>query len=112
MFRNKVCQFFYAGIHPRWTFWFAQRWSLKSRQKGMSHRTAHLVPSAGYLIEFANEYLLTHPDIRFFIFGHCHAMIDKALTPDTRLLVAGEWMTHFSYIQWDGNQLALKEFDF
>ena len=27
LFRNKFCQWLYAGIHPRWTFGFALGWS-------------------------------------------------------------------------------------
>ena len=111
MFRNKVCQFFYAGIHPRWTFGFARQWSLSSRKKGMHTLTVNPRKPAGYLIDFAKTYLQTHPDIAFFIFGHCHIPLDTALSPTSRLLIAGEWMTHFSYIQWDGNQLSLNQFE-
>ncbi|MDR0796895.1 MAG: UDP-2,3-diacylglucosamine diphosphatase [Tannerella sp.] len=110
LFRNKICQFLYAGIHPRWTFRFALHWSLNSRKKGISNRPAHCVQPADYLIKYAMKYLQIHPDICFFVFGHCHAMLDMNLTPETRLLVTGEWMTHFSYIQWDGNLLELKKF--
>jgi len=111
MFRSKVCQFLYAGIHPRWTFGFAMRWSLRSRKKGMPTLTANPQKLSGYLIDFANEYLKAHPDIGFFIFGHCHIPLDTPLNPTSRLLVAGEWMTHFTYIRWDGDQLTLTQFE-
>ena len=111
MFRNKVCQFLYAGIHPRWTFGFARSWSLSSREKGLPIAMTNPQKPSGYLINFAKEYLQTHPDIDFFIFGHCHIPFDSALSPTSRLLVAGEWMTHFTYIQWDGNQLTLSQFE-
>ena len=111
MFRNKVCQFFYAGIHPRWTFGFAMQWSLSSRKKGLPSPNADPQKTAGHLISFAKAYLQAHPHIDYFIFGHCHIPLDTALSPVSRLLVAGEWLTHFSYIQWDGNQLSLKCFD-
>ena len=111
MFRNKVCQFFYAGIHPRWTFGFAKRWSLSSRKKGTPAFAVNPRKPAGYLIDFANDYLLTHPDIAFFVFGHCHIPLNAALNESSRLLIAGEWMTYFTYIQWDGNQLTLNRFE-
>lgn len=111
MFRNKICQFLYAGIHPRWTFNFAQRWSLSSRTKGNPTIQANPRDAAGYLIDFTREYIQTYPDIDFFIFGHCHVPLDTELSPTSRLLVAGEWMTHFSYIEWDGSELALKRFE-
>jgi UDP-2,3-diacylglucosamine hydrolase len=111
MFRNKVCQFLYAGIHPRWTVAFASWWSLHSRKKGLPALKGDPEKAAGYLINFAKEYLQTHPDIGYFIFGHCHIPLKTALSPTSHLLVAGEWMTHFTYIQWDGGQLSLNQFE-
>ena len=35
VFRNRFCQWLYAGIHPRWTFGFALGWSLSSRRSGL-----------------------------------------------------------------------------
>ena len=110
MFRNKVCQFLYAAIHPRWTFGFAKGWSLRSRKKGLPKLPADPEEATGYLIDFATAYAQTHPDIRYFIFGHRHTLLDMAISPDARILVAGDWMRHFSYIQWDGSTLSLKLF--
>ena len=50
---------------------------------------------------FAKEYLKTHPDINFFIFGHRHIMLDLMLSRTARLLIAGDWMQYFSYIVWE-----------
>lgn len=112
MFRNKVCQFFYSGIHPRWTFGFAKRWSLSSRKNGMeSQKDSTDDEKAAYLVSFAETYLRTHSDIHYFIFGHRHILYDKRLSDTTRLLIAGDWMHLFSYIKWDGNQLELAQFE-
>ncbi|MDR2919272.1 MAG: UDP-2,3-diacylglucosamine diphosphatase [Tannerella sp.] len=113
MFRNKICQFFYGGIHPRWTFGFAKRWSLSSRKSGIESQKQDTDENkAAYLISFAEEYLQTHPDIDFFIFGHRHVLFDKLLSNNTsRLLIAGDWMKLFSYIKWDGNQLIMNQFN-
>ena len=40
LFRNKFCQWLYAGIHPRWTFGFALGWSLSSRKSGLEKENA------------------------------------------------------------------------
>lgn len=37
LFRNRFCQWLYAGIHPRWTFGFALGWSLSSRKSGLKN---------------------------------------------------------------------------
>ena len=71
IFRNKFCQWLYAGIHPRWTFGFALGWSLNSRKSGLEKQEAkkYQGEDAEYMVVFAKEYLKTHPDINFFIFG-------------------------------------------
>jgi UDP-2,3-diacylglucosamine hydrolase len=110
MFRNKTCQFFYAAIHPRWTFAFARWWSYNSRKNGMDGQSAaSQKEKTAYLVDFAKSYLKLHPDINYFIFGHRHVMMDTKLSDSARLLVAGDWMQYFSYIEWDGEQLSLKQ---
>ncbi|MDL2266222.1 UDP-2,3-diacylglucosamine diphosphatase [Parabacteroides sp. OttesenSCG-928-G21] len=113
VFRNKFCQWLYAGIHPRWTFGFALGWSLNSRKSGMVDH--EVKPYQGeqseYLATFAKEYLKTHPDINFFLFGHRHILLDLLLTKTSRLLIIGDWMTLFSYAVWDGEDLELNQFE-
>jgi UDP-2,3-diacylglucosamine hydrolase len=112
LFRNKFCQWLYAGIHPRWTFGFALGWSLSSRKSGLKNESSEYQGESGeYLVQFAKTYLQTHPDINFFIFGHRHIMLDLMLSRSSRILVAGDWMQHFSYIVWDGEALFLEQFE-
>lgn len=116
LFRDRFCQWLYAGIHPRWTFGFALGWSLNSRKSGLEkaekeRENDYQGESAEYLVAFAKSYLATHPDINFFIFGHRHIMLDLMLSRDCRVLIAGDWMRYFSYITWDGQQLYLDQFE-
>jgi UDP-2,3-diacylglucosamine hydrolase len=112
LFRNKFCQWLYAGIHPRWTFGFALGWSLSSRKSGLKNESSEYLGESGeYLVQFAKTYLQTHPDINFFVFGHRHIMLDLMLSRSSRILVAGDWMQHFSYIVWDGEALFLEQFE-
>jgi len=107
-FRNRVCQWLYAGIHPRWTFGFALGWSLSSRKEGLRKVGAE---AGEYLVRFAEGYLESHPDIDFFVFGHRHVLLDVALAGQSRLLIVGDWMKLFSYVEWDGEQLSLHRFE-
>ncbi|MCC8171887.1 MAG: UDP-2,3-diacylglucosamine diphosphatase [Parabacteroides sp.] len=114
LFRNTFCQQLYAAIHPRWTMGFAYGWSLHSRQAGLREQEetgSYKGEAAEYLVLFAKEYLKTHPDIHFFIFGHRHIMLDLMLSRTSRLLIAGDWMRHFSYIVWDGESLTMEQFE-
>ena len=113
LFRNRFCQWLYAGIHPRWTFGFALGWSLSSRKSGLAkeEENKYQGEAGEYLVAFAKEYLKTHPDINYFIFGHRHIMLDLMLSRDSRILIAGDWMRHFSYISWDGESLYMDQFE-
>ncbi len=55
IFRNKFCQWLYAGIHPRWTFGFALGWSLNSRKSGLEKQEAkkYQGEDAEYMVVFA-----------------------------------------------------------
>lgn len=112
IFRNRLCQILYATIHPRWTFGFARRWSLSSRKSGLAEKRLKETQTrnARALETFAQTYLQTHPNIHFFLFGHLHILLDKELTPSARLLVIGDWMQHFSYAEWNGETLKIKQF--
>ncbi|MDR2120555.1 MAG: UDP-2,3-diacylglucosamine diphosphatase [Tannerella sp.] len=110
MFRNRICQVMYAAIHPRWTFALAGWWSYSSRVSGMHGQTPDAQDrKTDALVDFAKNRLKTQPDIDCFIFGHRHVMRDTALNASSRLLIAGDWMQYFSYIEWDGEQLSLKQ---
>lgn len=113
IFRNRFCQILYSAIHPRWTFGLALGWSLSSRKKGLKkeEEVTYQGESSEYLVLFAKQYLQSHPDINFFIFGHRHIMLDLMLSRTSRLLIAGDWMQHFSYIVWDGESLFLDQFE-
>lgn len=93
---------------------FAYGWSLHSRRAGLREQEEtgdYKGEAAEYLVLFAKEYLESHPDIHFFIFGHRHIMLDLMLSRTSRLLIAGDWMRHFSYIVWDGENLTMEQFE-
>ena len=113
VFRNRLCQILYSTIHPRWTFGFARRWSLSSRKKGLAADKLKKAQERNTkaLEDFAKAYLQTHPDVSFFLFGHLHIMLDRAIAPSSRLIITGDWMQHFSYAEWDGERLELKKYE-
>lgn len=106
MFRCRPLQWLYAGVHPRWTVGFAHAWSSHSRKKG-----GYVAPaSAGRsLVEFAEKYNATaSPRIDFFIFGHHHIVSDTTLTDGSRVIIAGDWISNYSFAVWDGSDLIVQ----
>lgn len=109
LFRNRFCQLLFSSIHPRWTIPFAHRWSASSR--GSSPGPAHSKGEEEPYVAFAREYIKNHPHIDYFILGHRHILMDMEIAPKSKLIVLGDWIYHFSYAVWDGDELILKKFE-
>ncbi|MDE6853843.1 MAG: hypothetical protein K2J38_02185, partial [Muribaculaceae bacterium] len=60
---------------------------------------------------FARQLCSSHPDLRYIIIGHHHVALDEPVTGDCRLLILGNWISSSTYAVFDGETLALKEFE-
>lgn len=112
MFHNRLCQRLFASVHPRWGVAFGREWARRSRLKRVDGKEPeYMGENKEELIIFAKDYLRTHPDINFFIFGHRHIELDLMLARETRLLILGDWISQFSYIVYDGEHLFMEDFE-
>lgn len=109
MFRNRVCQKLYAGIHPRWSIPFAYGWSKHNRGE---HPLAS--PYSGIdnepLLKFAREHSLAHKDIDYYIFGHRHIFVEEQVTETAKAVILGEWINLFSYAEMTDGVLTLHRY--
>ena len=81
-------------------------WSKQSRKKGGQINKEKL---KNILISYSKE-ILKKEDINYFVFGHIHDPVDIELTPNSRYINIGDWITHFSYLEFHQNNLLLKYF--
>lgn len=113
IFHSRLCQILYASIHPRWTVGLAHAWSLHSRRSGLKRHQVRptprgcfqRIPRALRAVEYTSRHPSDAPD--FFIFGHRHILLDHSIGA-ARVLILGDWIS-FSYAEWDGHQLTLKQ---
>lgn len=111
VFHNKFCQTLFAAIHPRWGIDIGLAWAKHSRLKREDGREPEYQGEKNeYLVCYAKEYLKTHPDVNYFIFGHRHIELDLFLNRDTRLMILGDWIHEFSFAVFDGEHMFLEEF--
>jgi len=47
----------------------------------------------------------------YFIFGHSHIPLDVELSAESKYINLGDWITNFTYAEFDGENLFLKKFD-
>ena len=62
------------------------------------------------LVLFSKDYLKTHPDINYFVYGHRHIMLDLMLSRTARMTILGDWIQEFSYAVFDGENFFLEQF--
>lgn len=112
LFRNRLCQKLYAAIHPRWTIPFAYRWSAGSRGYVPGHSDSWEGSMRMDIETWACEYAAAHPGLDYIILGHRHVVVDQLIPPGScRLIILGDWISHFTYAVFDGEHLKIEKFE-
>lgn len=111
MFRSPIMQWLFSGLHPRWSMEMGLRWAKHSRQKHEEHgEPVYMGEDKEHLVIYSKEYLKSHPNINYFIYGHRHILLDLMLSRTARMLIIGDWISQFSYAVFDGENIFLEEF--
>ena len=108
VFHSKFLQKCFSAIHPRWTIPLAHAWSNSSR--GNRGVVPYMGEEREHLILFAKEKLKEMPDINYFIFGHRHILLDLPIAAESHVIILGDWISLFSYAEFDGESLQLKQY--
>ena len=106
-FYNRVCQWLYASIHPRWTYPIATGWSQKNRVKRPYGDEAQKDVCCQRLVTFCNDYATQHPEVQHYVFGHVHLARQVALNGGRTMTILGDWIHQFTYATFDGNEMRL-----
>lgn len=110
IFRNKLCQWLFSGVHPRWTVPFAYNWSRHSRMEGEERG----VPDKDLLKNLKDFVRIHHrdnPDIDFYVFGHIHVLSRECVEDGCEMIVLGEWIHTFSYARMGKDGLKLLKWE-
>ncbi len=112
IFHNKVCQWMFSNLlHPNVAMRFGLSWAKRSRMKSINgEEPPFMGEDREHLVLFSREYKQSHPNIDFYIYGHRHIELDLMLTDDTRMLILGDWISHFTYAVWDGEKLVMDNY--
>lgn len=111
IFHNRICQKLFNSLHPRWSMWFGQTWAKHSRMKRKNgQEPPYMGEDKEHLVLYTKEYMKTHTDVDFFIYGHRHIELDLILSSKTRMLILGDWITQFTYAVFDGEHLFMENY--
>lgn len=114
-FYNRVCQWLYASIHPRWTHAIATGWSAENRttrrKKQHTQRVQQSMKrSVDNLLAATIEHTTSHRHIEHYIYGHLHVAQHQVINDDgVTQTILGDWITQYTYAEWDGTTLLLKK---
>ena len=90
-FYNKVCQWLYASIHPRWTYPIATGWSRHNRTTRNKEKEDSLkVTCSDRLVEFSNQYASANPQVEHFVYGHVHIARQVTLDNNRTMTILGD----------------------
>ena len=109
IFRNPLCQWLFARIHPNTGIAIANYWSRKSRISNNDKQEDQFKGEKEYLVQYCREMeKQTHFD--YYVFGHRHLPLDIEITADSRYFNLGEWVNYNTYGVFDGSDFELKTF--
>lgn len=109
-FRNKACQAMYKWIHPDVTMPFGLSWSKFNRKKKQGNEAEQYIgEEREFLVQFAKRHRKENK-IDFYIFGHRHILLDLPIEEESRVIILGDWITNFTYAEWNGSTLELKRY--
>ena len=116
VFHYAPCQWLFRWfIHPDFGVEFGLRWAKHSRLKHEPYLQnggdpGYMGEDKEHLVLYAKEYLQSHPDINFFIFGHRHIELDLMLTHSSRVVILGDWVSQCTYAVYDGENFYLENY--
>lgn len=108
VFANPFCQWLFARLHPNFGIGLARYFSHKSR---LATEEEVFYGEKEWQVIHSRQMLEKHGDIDFFIYGHRHLPNDIPLTGNSRFINLGDWVSHFTYAVFDGQDLSLEKFD-
>ena len=111
LFHSRTMQRLFSTLHPRWSVALGLNWAKHSRMKRVDGKDPdYLGEDKEPLVLYTKNYLKTHPDINFFIYGHHRIELDLMLNATERVVILGDLINFFSYAVFDGEHLFLENY--
>lgn len=108
VFASKVCQWLFARLHPNFGIGIANFWSRKSRSHTKKKDEFH-GEDKEWLVIYSKE-KLKEKDYDYFVFGHRHLPLDIDIEGKAKYINLGDWIEYYTYAEFDGENLELKEY--
>ena len=109
IFHSPLCQWLFRWLHPDLGMRFGLNWAKHGRRAdGEGGDPPYLGEDKEHLVLYAKDYLRSHPDVNYFIFGHRHIELDLMLSDQCRMVILGDWISKYTYAVFDGEHLYME----
>ena len=115
VFRSRLNQWLFAGIHPNIGFPLANRWSANSRRKHSLLANSYLGDDKEAIFQYCTRRQKENiaaelPPYDFFLFGHRHTPVCRPIG-DAMYVNVGNWIENRDYAVFNGKKLELLKFE-
>jgi UDP-2,3-diacylglucosamine hydrolase len=110
IFRNKIAQWFYARLHPNFSFGLAHYFSKTSRAYTGDKDAKFLGNENEWLCIYCQD-VLKQEHFDYFVFGHRHLPLDIQLNGKSKYINLGDWISYNTYAVFDGISLSLLKYE-
>ncbi|MBT8270176.1 MAG: UDP-2,3-diacylglucosamine diphosphatase [Bacteroidia bacterium] len=109
VFTNPVAKWLFRWLHPDIGIRLAHYLSVKNKLISGEEDVKFLGEDKEWLIQYCKASLEeSHKD--YFVFGHRHLPLTHKLNENSSYINLGDWITYFTYAEFDGQNLTLKEY--
>ena len=109
VFTNPFSKWLFRWLHPDIGIKLASYLSVKNKLISGEEDMKFLGEDNEWLVQYCRRKLAQkHYD--FFLFGHRHLPMEIPLSESSKYINTGDWITHFTYAEFQGDQLLLKSY--
>ena len=109
VFTNSFCRFLFSWIHPDVGVRLAQYLSTKNKLISGVDDLEYKGDDNEWLVQYAKKKIKDF-EYDFFIFGHRHMPLKVNIEDKATYFNLGDWISYYSYGEFDGKNLDLKYF--
>ncbi|MDX1830083.1 MAG: UDP-2,3-diacylglucosamine diphosphatase [Lutibacter sp.] len=109
VFTNPFSNWLYKWLHPDIGVRIAQYLSVKNKLISGEEDIKFLGEENEWLVQYCKK-KLTQKHYDFFVFGHRHLPLEITISENSKYINTGDWISHFTYAVFEGENLAIKIF--
>ena len=110
IFQGRLSRWFFARLHPNAGVSLGKKWSRNNHLLGGNVDETFKGEQKEWLVQFAKS-VLQKEHFDYFIFGHRHLAIEFPLNETSTYVNLGDWISFYTYAEFDGIDLRLKKFE-